>query len=59
MTDVSEPDVGDPGECLNAGCEAGADLAAVCDTGQVKHYCGEHGGGRRAGHAWVEEWVEL
>lgn len=59
MTDVSEPDVGDSGVCLHVDCGDDADVAAACDTGQIKHYCDEHGGGRRAGHARVEEWVDL
>jgi len=59
MTDVQAADVGVSGECLHAGCSADADVAAVCDTGQIKHYCNDHGHSRRAGHALVEQWVEL
>jgi hypothetical protein len=59
MTDITTPDIGEAGECLHARCDARADVAAVCDTGQTKHYCDEHGHGRRAGHSRVEEWVEL
>lgn len=59
MTDVVESDVGTAGECLHARCDDDAEMAAVCDTGQVKHYCDDHAGGREAGHATVEEWVEL
>ena len=59
MTDVSTASVGTSSECLNVDCERGADVAAICDTGQVKHYCDSHGHGPRAGIARAEEWVEL
>lgn len=59
MTDVSTANVGASGECLHARCDDGADMAAVCDTGQIKHYCDNHAGGRKAGSSTVEEWVEL
>jgi len=59
MTDVSEPSVGEAGECFNSSCGKPANVAAICDTGQIKHYCDEHGHGRKAGIATVEEWVEL
>lgn len=59
MPDIHSPDVGEMRECLNAGCDDSAAVAAVCDTGQVKHYCNKHGYGRRAGHALVEEWQGL
>jgi len=59
MTELQAADVGVSGECLHARCDADADVAAVCDTGQIKHYCNDHGHSRRAGHALVERWVEL
>lgn len=49
----------DDSECRHSGCEETPDMAAECDTGQTKYYCEEHAGGRRAGHAYVEEWREL
>jgi len=45
--------------CLNVNCNANAMMVAHCGTGQEMAYCDEHAGGRRAGHARVEEWVEL
>jgi hypothetical protein len=51
--------VGTSGECLHANCDRDADVAAVCDTGQIKHYCDGHGHGRRAGNALAEEWIRL
>lgn len=45
--------------CRHADCDADATQKAVCEQGQEKHYCDEHAGGRRAGHALVEEWVSL
>lgn len=59
MTDVETASVGTSGECLHVDCDDDADVAAKCDTGQIKHYCDDHGQGRRAGHSYVEEWVEL
>jgi len=59
MADIQTASVGTSGKCLHVRCEADADVAAICDTGQVKHYCDDHGHERRAGHAIVEEWVEL
>lgn len=59
MSDVESADVGESGQCLHARCDSDADVAAICDTGQIKHYCDEHGHGRRAGHALVEEWMDL
>jgi len=56
---VQAASVGKSGECLHADCGDDAKLAAICDTGQIKHYCVEHGGGRRAGHARVEKWRAL
>ncbi len=57
--DVSESDMGESGKCLHVDCDADADVAAICDTGQIKHYCDEHGHGRMAGISRAEEWVEL
>jgi hypothetical protein len=45
--------------CRNANCDETATQKAVCDQGQEKHYCDDHAGGHRAGHAPVEEWVSL
>lgn len=46
-------------ECRYSGCDETAEMAADCDTGQTKHYCSDHAGGRLAGHARVEEWRGL
>lgn len=59
MTDIQTNDIAEDGECSHVRCDEVAEVAAVCDTGQVIHYCPEHGGGRSAGHALVEEWREL
>lgn len=51
---------GDDGPtCRNVNCDKTATQKAVCDQGQEKHYCDDHAGGHRAGHAPVEEWVSL
>lgn len=42
--------------CQNASCEKNATKVAHCDTGQTKHYCDDHAGGRKAGIATVNEW---
>lgn len=49
----------DDSECRRVDCDETPEMAAECDTGQTKYYCGEHAGGRQAGHARVEEWREL
>jgi len=49
----------DDSECRHVDCSETPDMAAECDTGQTKYYCEEHAGGRRAGHALVEEWRGL
>lgn len=56
-TEEDDVDDSDAPECRHARCDAGATKKAVCDTGQEKHYCDDHAGGRKAGHATVEEWV--
>lgn len=48
----------DDSECRHVDCEEEPKMAAKCDTGQTKYYCGDHAGGTHAGHAYVEEWVE-
>jgi hypothetical protein len=45
--------------CRNVNCDKTATQKAICDQGQEKHYCDDHAGGHRAGHAPVEEWVAL
>lgn len=61
-----QADGGDTGDeadvsmtCLHVHCDNDPTMVAHCDTGQERPYCDEHGGGRKAGHARVEEWVEL
>jgi len=49
----------DDNECRHVDCDGDANMVAHCDTGQKKHYCHEHAGGARAGHALVETWEEL
>jgi hypothetical protein len=51
--------MGEEGVCLHADCDAETVVAAVCDTGQIKHYCDDHGYSRRAGFSLVKEWVDL
>lgn len=53
--EFGEASVGTSGKCLHVDCDKGADVAVKCDTGQIKHYCDEHHGGRRAGHALIVE----
>lgn len=53
--EFADPSVGEAGKCLHANCDAIADVAVKCDTGQIKHYCDDHHDGRRAGHARVDE----
>lgn len=59
MVDIQTASVGESGKCIVHGCDADAEMAAVCDTGQIKHYCEDDAGGRYAGAAGVEEWREL
>ena len=57
----AETDDGEEDEatCRNVNCDETPTQKAICDQGQEKHYCDEHAGGHRAGHAPVEEWVAL
>lgn len=59
MADLQTNDIGEDGVCSVADCDEDAQIAAVCDTGQVKHYCCGCGGGKRAGTARVEKWRAL
>lgn len=57
--DIETASIGSSGTCLDVNCGTDATVAAICDTGQIKHYCDAHGHTRRAGNALVEEWVSL
>jgi hypothetical protein len=48
-----------PATCRASGCDESPTMVAHCDTGQEKYFCDEHSGGRMAGIARAEEWVEL
>lgn len=59
-SDANTDDEDDDGpSCRHVRCDETATQKAVCDQGQEKHYCDDHAGGNRAGHAPVEEWVAL
>lgn len=45
--------------CTHARCDEDATMIAHKDTGQEHGYCDEHGGGNRAGHAWVDKWEDI